>query len=143
MIVVDTNVVSETMRPDPNPVVTAWAASLASPPATTAVTVGELHRGIASLPDGTRKRQLRTARDIALADFVGHRMLPYDEPAARRYGDLAAARDAAGRPIGVADAQIAAICLSRGATLATRNTKDFELIGLDVVNPWEFSSEPA
>ncbi|MDR3068817.1 MAG: type II toxin-antitoxin system VapC family toxin [Cellulomonas sp.] len=143
LIVVDTTVVSETVRPEPDPAVTAWAASLAGPPLTTAVTVGELLRGVARLPDGIRRRRLRAAIDVVLAEFDPHQLLPYDVPAAHRFGDLTAAREAAGRPISVADAQIAAICLSRGATLATRNTRDFELLDLDVVNPWEFLSPDA
>lgn len=141
MIVVDTNVLSEAMLPEPNRAVVAWAASVTF--TTTAITVGELRRGIARLPDGTRKRHLDTTADAVLAKLGPHGVLPYDEPAARRYGDLTAVREAAGRPIGTADAQIAAICLSRGATLATRNTRDFELIGLDVVNPWKFSPPSA
>lgn len=136
MIVADTNVVSELMRPAPASSVVGW---LRRQPAleigTTSVTVAEVLYGIARLPDGRRRDALETmAREIfeAFAD----RVLPFDAVAARRYPGIVAARDAAGLPMSGFDAQIAAICASNDARLATRNTKDFAGAGIDLVDPW-------
>lgn len=136
MIVLDTNVVSELMRPSPAPEVVAWlrrqnGASLV----TTAITVAEVRFGLARLPDGRRAVQLQRLADDVLASFPAQ-VLPFDGSAAERYGDLAAQRERAGRPIDALDAQIAAICLTREATLATRNTKDFVDTGVDLIDPW-------
>ena len=136
MIVLDTNVVSELMRPSPAPEVVAWlrrqdGASLA----TTAITVAEVRFGLVRLPEGRRATQLRRLADDALASFPAQ-VLPFDISAAELYGDLAARRERAGRPIDALDAQIAAICVFRAASLATRNTKDFVDTGVDLFDPW-------
>jgi predicted nucleic acid-binding protein len=102
---------------------------------TTSVTLAEVRYGIERLPDGQRKAQSRAkAADIffALADKV----LPFDARAALRYATLMADRGRAGPPMAGFDAQIAAICLSYSAALATRNPKDFQHTGLDLINPW-------
>ncbi len=140
MIVLDTNVISELARQAPNPGVLSWLDSLeASDVATTAVTAAELRYGVARLPDGHRKRELTVViRGILTEDFYG-RVLPFDERASVRYADIVAGRERIGRPIGVADAQIAAVCRDLVATLATRNTADFEETGIELIDPWKLS----
>ncbi len=138
MIVLDTNVISELTRGAPDPGVLSWLDALpVGEVATTAVTAAELRYGVARLPAGHRKRELTMAvRGLLNDDFYG-RVLPFDERASARYADIVADRERLGRPIGVADALIAAICRDLGATLATRNTADFEETGIELVNPWE------
>ena len=138
MIILDTNVVSELARQVPDPGVLAWLDSLEiSEVATTAITAAELRYGVARLPEGHRKRELTVMiRGILTEDFYG-RVLPFDERASVRYADIATGRERMGRPIGVADAQIAAICRDSGATLATRNTPDFEETGIKLIDPWK------
>lgn len=134
MIVLDTNVVSEMMREAPDRNVLAWADS-AGRLHTTAVTLAEVSYGIDRLPEGRRKDQLAAIAVQVFADF-DEVVLPFDVRAARRYAEIVAGRERAGRPIPAADAQIAAICSSRRATLATRNTSDFEATGITLLNPW-------
>jgi len=137
MIVLDTNVLSELLRPAPEARVLAWLD--AQPPAslfTSAVTQGEILYGIRLLPDGQRRKKLWDAAvAIFNEDFAG-RVLSFDGDAAGVYAEIGASRRAVGRPISQFDATIAAITRSRGASLATRNAKDFEGCGIDVVNPW-------
>jgi hypothetical protein len=137
LIVLDTNAFSEAFRPAPDPRATA---TLRTWPLTevflTAVTVAEVRVGIARMPAGRRQLTLFDATEGILADsFVG-RVLPFDLNSAAYYADLVADRFAAGRPISVADGQIAAICRQHGATLVTRNVRDFEGMGLDLIDPW-------
>jgi predicted nucleic acid-binding protein len=138
VIVLDTNVISELARRVPDPGVLSWLDSLeVSDVATTAITAAELRHGVARLSDGRRKRELAVViRGILAEDFRG-RVFPFDERASVRYADIVAGRERIGRPIGVADAQIAAICRDSGAMLATRNTADFEETGIELINPWE------
>ena len=138
MIILDTNVISELARQAPDPGVLAWLDSLdISDVATTAVTAAELRYGVVRLPEGHRKRELTVViRGILAEDFHG-RVLPFDERASVRYADIATGRERIGRPIGVADAQIAAICRDVGANLATRNTADFEETGIELIDPWK------
>jgi predicted nucleic acid-binding protein len=138
VIILDTNVISELARQIPDTGVLAWLDSLEiSEVATTAVTAAELRYGVARLPDGHRKRELTVViRGILVEDFYG-RVLPFDERASIRYADVVTGRERIGRPIGVADAQIAAICRDSGAILATRNTADFEETGIELVDPWK------
>lgn len=137
MIVVDTNVVSELMRPAPEPVVVTWIrqqprGSLV----TTAITLAEIRFGLARLPDGRRATELRRLADDVLAAFPAQ-LLAFDASAAAAYGVLAAARERAGHPIDALDGQIAAICQSHAAALATRNTKDFVQTGVELIDPWQ------
>lgn len=134
MIVIDTNIVSEMMRDKPDERVTAWIEK-AGPLHTTAVTLAEVDYGIARLPEGSRRDRLAATAAVVFADFDDV-VLPFDARAARRYGGLVSGSERIGRPISTADAQIAAICASRQATLATRNTADFEATGISVLNPW-------
>lgn len=137
MIVLDTNVVSELMRAVPHPGVLAWVdAQAPRSVAITAVTAAELAVGVTLLPRGKRRASISAAVDRATAQFAPRLMWPFDIDAVEPYAQVVATRTRAGRPIDALDAQIAAICLARGAALATRNTRDFEGVGLEVVDPW-------
>ena len=137
MIILDTNVVSELMRLAPSPQVEAWVGAQDSAQLfLTAVSAAELRFGIACLPAGQRRERLRFALDgILREDFVG-RILPFDVPASEVYAQIGAERRAMGRPISQFDCQIAAIARGHGATVATRNTSDFQGCGLTLINPW-------
>ncbi len=137
MIILDTNVLSELLLPSPNPVVVDWLAE--QTPAsvfTTSITEAEILYGLRLLPEGRRRRELEAAILPIFREDLAGRVLPFDRDAADIYATIATARRTAGRPISQFDAQIAAITLSRGASLATRNEADFQEIGLEVINPW-------
>ncbi len=139
MIVLDTNVLSEGLRPQPSPNVLHWMQS--EPLAalfTTTITEAELLYGAALLPDGRRRRSLEAVIAQLLSTQFFSRILPFDSAAARAFADIASRRRLAGRPISEADARIAAIARSRGAGLATRNVDDFADCGLAVVDPWAY-----
>lgn len=136
MIVLDTNVVSEAMRPRPDAAVLSWlndqvAESLYLP----SVALAELLFGLGSLPSGARKERLTQALDGLLALFAG-RVLPFDQDAARRYAQLAVSARATGRPLPVADGYIAATAAAWGYAVATRNVRHFEGTGVEVIDPW-------
>lgn len=138
MIVLDTNVVSELFRPAPDQRVMAWVDSQpAERVHLAAVTVAEILYGLARLPEGARRRDLADRFEAMLAEDLGHRVLPFDEAAAVHCADILASRERAGRPAGLADAQIAGICRSHAATLATRNLADFDATGVALANPWQ------
>lgn len=140
MIVVDTNVTSELMRPLPDPAVVAWIrAQPSTEVATTSITVAEISYGIERLPEGHRKNALRGAADQAFSSFADD-VLAFDGPAAAVYGVIVTDRERAGVPISGFDAQIASICRAHQATLATRNAKDFAGTGVSLVDPWEARS---
>jgi toxin FitB len=136
MIVLDTNVLSEAMKPVPDPAVHAW---LNDQPAETlylsSVTLAELLFGIGALPGGRRKENLSLALDGLLALFRG-RILPFDTEAARRYADLAVTARTAGRGFPTPDGYIAAIAASRGYLVASRDTAPYAAAGLAVIDPW-------
>ena len=137
MILLDTNILSELMRPDPEPAVEHWLA--AQPDASvfiTAITEAELRYGAALLPSGKRRSALTVEIEGMLAKDFAERILPFDSLAAKAFAVLASERRQAGKPISQADAQIAAVARSRGAILATRNMTDFEGCGIEVINPW-------
>ena len=143
MIVLDTNVISEIFRPQPDARVVALLESLTGEVAITAVTLGELLAGVRRLPEGRRKDAL--AARVAAVDTseyfsylykMGRSILAFDVSAAEEYAEVLAAREATGLPISTAVAQIAAICRAHDATCATRNVKDFEHAGVAVLNPW-------
>jgi predicted nucleic acid-binding protein len=137
VIVLDTNVVSELMRPSPEAAVLAWINNQAAETLwLNSVVVSELLYGVARLPDGKRRAQLAQAVQTMLAEDFTDRVLPFGLEAAVVYADLVAMRERQGQPVDMADAQIAAICLAHGATLATRNTKHFEGLNLTLRNPW-------
>lgn len=136
MIVLDTNVVSELMRSTPDGRVVSWMTD--QPPdelCTTAVTIAEIRYGLERLPKGRRRDGLRAAAREVFGAFAGM-VLPFDSAAAGEYAQVVVRRDAAGLLISGFDAQIAAICLSRGARLATRNTHDFSGLDLPIHDPW-------
>ena len=136
MILVDTNVWSELTRPAPDRKVLEWERENADRLWLSTVVIGELLSGAHALPDGKRKQAFLGGYD----DLIGihsDRIADFDEAAARHYGAIAAFLERAGRNPTTADAQIAASAISRGLRLATRNVKDFEGLGLDLINPWE------
>lgn len=137
MIVLDTNVISEIVRPEPNMNVVAWLEPLGDDVAITAVTFAELLAGIRRLPDGRRKDVLTARIEGALKPYrAGGSVLSFDDVAAQGYAEVLSTRQSAGLPISTADAQIAAICLAHGAVCATRNLKDFAYTGVTVIDPW-------
>jgi toxin FitB len=138
VILLDTNVLSEFMRPRPSAGVVSWLdAQSAGEVYTSAISRAEIEVGLMLMSPGKRQEALsQAARAMFDEEFAG-RCLPFDEDAARHYARIVSARTRAGRPISVEDAQTAAIALTHRMPLATRNTTDFELIdGLEVVNPW-------
>lgn len=138
MIILDTNVLSEVLRPAPEARVLDWMAN--QPRAslfTTTVTRGELFYGVRLLPEGQRRQDLLSAvQAIFDKDFAGH-ILSVDSDAADAYAQIAASRKKTGRPISQFDAMIAGIVQSRGAALATRNTRDFVDCGVEIIDPWQ------
>ncbi len=137
MILLDTNVLSELMRAKPDPRVLEWVdAQPASELVICSITVAEILYGIARMPDGKRKQSLL---DLVSAmfdeDFAGN-ILPFDAGAAVHYAEIAAESEARGRAVEMADVQIAAIGRLHDAVVATRNTRHFDLLGVDLVDPW-------
>ncbi|WP_440997850.1 type II toxin-antitoxin system VapC family toxin [Arhodomonas sp. SL1] len=137
MIVLDTNVLSEVLRPVPEHQVVDW---LERQPRrslfTTTVTRGELFYGVRLLPEGQRRHRLMEALEAILDEDFAGQVLSFDADAADSYADIAAARRMRGRPISQFDAMIAATARSRGAALATRNIRDFADCGLELIDPW-------
>ena len=137
MIVLDTNVVSEAMKPEPHPAVLAWLNNqVAETLYLSSVTLAELLFGIGALPAGKRKDMLAQAVD-GLMGLFRNRVLPFDTDAARRYAELAVAARAAGRGFPTPDGYIAAIAVSRGFIVASRDTAPYEAAGIIVINPWD------
>ena len=137
MIVLDTNVLSEMMRPRPAVEVLRWTGRYPrSQFLTTAITQAEILYGIELLPRGRRRTALEAAASAMFEEDFAGRIVPFDGDAARAFAHIAARRRKLGRPIAQWDAQIAAIVRSLGAALATRNTDDFQHCGIEVVNPW-------
>ena len=138
MIILDTNVVAERIRSRPDEKLVRWFDEVPrSEAATTTITVAELRAGAALLPQGRRRANLELFIEDLVEESLHGRVETFDLPAAARYASVIATGQRAGRPIETADALIAAICISRGAVLATRNTKDFEGLGITLLNPWE------
>lgn len=137
MIVLDTNVVSELMKPAPADAVVHWIANQPTPTLyTTSITQAEILHGIMLLPSGKRRGALETAADAMFDEEFGGRVLPFGSEAARAYAQIAAQRRRLGRPISHFDAQIAAIARSARALVATRNVSDYESCDIKVLNPW-------
>lgn len=136
MIILDTSVLSELLRPRPSRIVTQWVGAQPQP-FTTAITIQESFYGIELLESSGRARELAARLEGILDDFFGGRILPYSAIAARHTAVVIAHRRRLGRPISAADAQIAGIALEHRATLATRDTSDFVGMRLDLVNPWD------
>ncbi len=137
MVVLDTNVLSELMRPATDRVIAAWIADRATSSLyLTAVSEAELRYGLAILPTGKRRAGLAAGLERMLRTGFANRILPFDSGAARAYAEIAAAQRRMGRPIPEADCQIAAIASSRGMAVATRNVRDFAGTGIEVIDPW-------
>ncbi len=137
MIILDTNVVSEVLRPIASTSVLTWlGAQQTEDVFTTTITFAESLFGFERMPSGKRRTELSASIERIFEQAFPARILPFDEEAARAFAKISAARHSAGRPISQADAMIAAIAHSHHATLATRNTKDFEACGIHLVNPW-------
>ena len=137
VLLLDTNVVSELIRRSPDLAVEAWAAGRTLEDLFfSAVGEAELRYGAAILPTGRRRETLVSDIERMLRDAFEGRVLPFDSEAARAYAEIAAMRRFAGRPVAPADCQIAAIARARGMAVATRNVRDFEDMGIEVVDPW-------
>ena len=140
MIILDTNVLSTLMRKLPNAAVVRW---LDRQPAEsiwiTSVTLFEARLGLALLPDGKRRSALASAFARLLEEDLQNRVLDFDTGAAIEAAELAARRQSAGRPVDIRDTQIAGITLARHATLATRNTRHFADLKINVIDPWQAS----
>lgn len=137
MTILDTNAVSEAMKPAPSDIVLRWLAS--QDPLgvfVTVITQAEILYGIEILPAGKRKQKLSAAANKLFYQHFRNRILPFDHESAREFANIVASRKAAGRPISQFDAMIAAIARSHGAAVATRNTGDFEHCGIRLINPW-------
>ena len=137
MILLDTNVVSEVMTVVPSKAVLGWLNHHDSNSLyVSTITIGEIEYGLRALPVGKRRLQLKEKFERFISEAFAERVLVYDEAAACTYGDLMGIRKELGRPMSVPDGQIAAIARSRGLAVATRNTRDFEDCGVDVINPF-------
>ena len=138
MFILDTNVVSESMRPAPHPAIASWVAERpTSNLFLTAVTEAELRFGLAVMPPSKRSDGLRTGFERMMGTGFANRVLPFDSGAARDYASIAAAKRRKGRPITLTDCQIAAIARSRGMAVVTRNIPDFEDMEIDIFNLWD------
>jgi predicted nucleic acid-binding protein len=138
MILLDTNVVSEVMKVAPSAHVLRWLNEQSSSAVyVSAVTVGEIEYGLRILPDGRRRLQLKERFEQFIALAFAQRVLGYNEAAARLYGEIMGLRKELGRPMSVPDGQIAAIASSHALSVATRNTRDFEECGVELINPFD------
>lgn len=141
MIILDTNVLSEVMRPEPEQVVVDWLdVQEMHALAITSITVAEILYGITRLPDGKRKYALLVKATAMLEEDFEGRILSFDGGAAIYYAEQAAMAEKMGRGVQMADAQIAAICLQHQAKLATRNVRDFAAFDVEIINPWQAMS---
>ena len=137
MIILDTNVISELTRPVPEPKVLAWLEAQAGDALfTTAISRGEMIYGACILSAGRRRAKLLEEVEAIFSIDMAGRVLSYDEAAADAHARFAALRRTQGRPTSQSDAMIAGIALSLGATLATRNVKDFDGFGIALIDPW-------
>jgi toxin FitB len=144
MIVVDTNVVSEPIKPEASPAVVAWLdRQVTETLYLTSTSLAELLVGVEAMPAGRRKEAFQQALTEIVAKLFESRILSFDEQAAVRYASLVARARAAGRQIAVADGQIAAIAAVHGFAVATRDVEPFRAAGVPVINPWEESSPAA
>ncbi|MBD2294500.1 type II toxin-antitoxin system VapC family toxin [Anabaena sphaerica FACHB-251] len=141
MIILDTNLLSELMKPKKSEAVRNWTnqqplMSLF----TTTITQAEILYGITLLAEGKRRDELAQAAQLMFSEDFAGRILPFDQNAAVAFANIASQRRKNGTPISQADAQIAAICYIHRATIATRNVSDFKGCGINIINPWEYKS---
>ena len=138
MILLDTNVLSELMEPEPYPEVVSW---ISKKPITSlfisTITQAEILYGLSLLEQGRRKSSLQVAARTMFAKDFRERILSFDISAAEAYAEIASDRRLSGQPISQFDAQIAAIAQSRGGSVATRNVGDFINCGIEIINPWK------
>jgi hypothetical protein len=138
MIILDTNIVSELMRPSPERMVLQWFSSQAAEDLhVTSVTVAEILYGIELISSSRRRDVVRVAAEKLFGDVFADRILTFEDRAAVAFSQIASSRRRQGKSMSGTDAQIAAIARVHGATLATRNTYVFEGCGVKLVNPWE------
>lgn len=138
MIIVDTNVVSEPLKPNRNQRVIDWLDEQASETLyLTAISLSELEFGIEIMPKGKRREVLRNTLGELLLALFGSRILPFDREAAKAYGLLVGKAKVAGKSISIADGQIGAIAAAHGFTIATRDAVPFTVLGIPVINPWD------
>ena len=141
MILVDTNVISETLRQQPDPAVVRWMDTQSIETLyLSAVTVAELRYGIAVLPEGRKRQVLHSGLEQSVLPLFEGRILPFDGATAESYAELMAAARRRGRGVSAADGYIAATAHAAGLMVATRDTSPFEAVGLAVVNPWLFDA---
>lgn len=134
---IDTNVISEVLRPLPDAQVVAWTQNSSKERLfLSVVSFGEIRKGLTIMPAGSRRSQLERAIDGLIPSWFEGRILPMSQTIAERWGVLEGQRQLMGRPLHVPDAQIAATALEHGLTLVTRNVRDFEGVGVTVLNPW-------
>ncbi len=139
MMIVDTNVISELWKAEPNPNVLAWMdAQAVETLYLSAITVAELRYGIAAMPEGKRRSVYEDRLELEVLPLFLARILPFDLGASRDYAALMAQARADGVAIGKADGYIAATARARGLAIATRDLAPFRAAGIQVVNPWEF-----
>lgn len=138
VILLDTNVLSALMQREPDQVVTAWLDDQPQESIwTTSITVFEVRMGLELLVNGRRRTRLEDGFDKLLAEELGGRVQFFDRVAADAAGTIAASQQSVGRTIEIRDVQIAGVASARKATLATRNVRHFEGLGIRLVNPWE------
>lgn len=134
---VDTNVISEILRPAPDPNVAAWSQQADKQTLfLSVVSMGELRKGVSILPASARRTQLENSIATRVPVWFHGRILPVTQAIAERWGELDGARQVAGRPLNMPDGMIAATALEHGLTVVTRNTKDFAGLGVALLNPW-------
>ncbi|MCP9910740.1 type II toxin-antitoxin system VapC family toxin [Cyanobium sp. BA20m-p-22] len=140
MILLDTNVISELMRPKPNPGVLGWADGLdPEAVAITAMNEAEILHGLARLPAGQRQLRLQLSWEALVAELFSGRIWPFSSEAAHWYAEVLRRRERLAQPMATADAVIAATALANGVPLATRDVHDFAEIGLMLINPWDWA----
>jgi predicted nucleic acid-binding protein len=138
MVILDTNVLAELMKPVPEPAVVSWMnRQETSDLFLTTITIGEILYGIRILPQGKHRLRLEQGFETILSAAFTGRVLVFDEGAARQYGDVMGRRREIGRPLGIPDGQIASIARANRYAVATRNVFDFVECGVEIVNPFE------
>jgi predicted nucleic acid-binding protein len=143
MILLDTNVISEPQRREPNARVLEWIDAQALETLyLSAITVAELRAGIALIPAGKRRDSLHENLEKRLLPMFANRVLSFDMACTKAYAELLAKSRAAGFVVETADAFIAAVALANGFAVATRDTRPFEAAGVNVINPWQACSKP-
>ncbi len=142
MIVLDTNIISEVMRPQPSPAVLTWLDQQDTPNLfVTTITLAEIRYGLRVMPDGERKRRITTQFEAYIGRSFEGRILDFTAGSASHYADIMSYRRTIGLPMSMADGQIAGIASAHYFAVATRNTKDFEQCGLELINPFVMEND--